>query len=104
MSKNCHPTRTARISQGCPISDDTSRALTRFPLEQGAQKDLSGVNLGTPTLPASQRQRILRWHMLHKPHIFTRHCKAFIWVWVSGACEGSALSAPGQNSDAVRVS
>lgn len=21
-------------------------------------------------------------------HIFTRHCKAFIWVWVSGAYEG----------------
>lgn len=20
--------------------------------------------------------------MLHIPHIFTRHCKAFIWVWV----------------------
>lgn len=26
--------------------------------------------------------------MLHIPHIFTRHCKAFIWVWVSGAYEG----------------
>lgn len=38
-------------------------------------------------LPTSQRQRTLRWHMLHIPHIFTRHCKAFIWVWVSGASE-----------------
>lgn len=86
-----------------PINDDSSHISTRYPLEQGAPKDLSEANPGTPTLPTSQHQRILRWHMLHIPHIFTRHCKAFIWVWVSGAYEGGRLH-PGQASCAVHVS
>lgn len=88
-SQHLQDTRSAREARGSsPISDESSHTSTQCPLEKGAPKDLSEANPGTPTLPTSQRQRMLRWHMLHIPHIFTRHCKAFIWVWVSGACEG----------------
>lgn len=38
-----------------PISDDSSHTSTRYPLEQGAPKDLSEANPDTPTLPTSQR-------------------------------------------------
>jgi hypothetical protein len=50
--------------------------------------------VGTPLLPTYQRQWTLRWHMLHIPHIFTRHCKAFIWVWVSGALRRGRFAGP----------
>lgn len=80
-----------RGSRFLPFSDNSSTTTRRNPsqplLEKGTKKDLSEANPGAAMLPASQRQRTLRWHMLHIPHIFTRHCKAFIWVWVSGASE-----------------
>lgn len=104
-SQGLQDTLSAREARGSsPISDDSSHTSTQYPLEQGTQKDVFEANPGIPTLPTSQRQRMLRWHMLHIPHIFTRHCKAFIWVWVSGACEGGSICRHlGQASCAAHV-
>lgn len=103
-------TRSTREARGSsPSSDDSSNTTrhksSRSLLEKGIKKDLSEANPGAAMLPTSQRQRTLRWHMLHIPHIFTRHCKAFIWVWVSGASErGRFVGIRGKTVVAVHVS
>lgn len=51
---------SARDSWSLSISDNSVHTSTRYPLEQGAPKGVSEANPGTPTLPTSQRQRMLR--------------------------------------------
>lgn len=72
--------------------------------KQGNQRGFSGANPAASKLLTCQREWLLRWHQLHISHIFTRHCKAFIWCGFAAYAKGSLCRPPGQDSCAVNVS